>query len=156
MRTLRRRRKETKTDYKARFSLLKSGKPRLVVRKTNRHIMVQIVQSEIAQDRVIAKASSKDLLEKGWPKAREGSLKSLQASYLTGLMLAKKSGGINEAILDIGLQRNISGGRIYAVLKGAIEGGLKIPHSPKSLPTDERLKSNENLFKLLEEIKGKL
>ena len=32
----RRRRIEAKTDYKARFNLLKSEKPRLVVRKTNR------------------------------------------------------------------------------------------------------------------------
>ena len=41
--------------------------------------------------------------------------------------------------LDFGLERNIKGSRIYAVLKGAIDAGLSIPHSPDILPSDERL-----------------
>jgi len=148
MRTIRRRRREAKTDYKARFAMLKSEKPRLVVRKTNRYIVVQIVKSDIAQDKALARASSKDLLQKGWPKEKSGSLKSLQAAYLTGILLAKKS-KVKEAILDAGLNRNISGSRIYAVLKGAIEGGLKIPHKKEALPTEERLNSSEKLKALL-------
>jgi len=90
MKTLRRRRKEAKTDYKARLNLLKSNKPRLVIRKTNRYIIAQIVESNLAQDKVIADFSSQDLLEKGWPKEKAGSLKSLQAAYLTGFGLVKK------------------------------------------------------------------
>jgi large subunit ribosomal protein L18 len=148
MRTIRRRRRETKTDYKARLAMLKSGKPRLVVRKTNKYIIVQIVESNIAQDKVLTNASSKELLQKGWPKEKSGSLKSLQAAYLTGILIAKKSKE-KEAILDVGLNRNIQGSRIYAVLKGAIEGGIIIPHNKDALPTEERLNKNENLKGLL-------
>jgi len=155
--TLKRRRKERKTDYKSRFNLLKSEKPRLVVRITNRYVIVQIVESEIAQDRVIAKATSKDLLLKGWPKEKEGSLKSLPAAYLTGFLLVKNlKVKINEAILDIGLQRNIAGSRIYATLKGAVDAGLKIPHNPKSFPSQERIEKNENLKTIFEKVKGAL
>ena len=88
--TQRRRRKEAKTDYKSRFSLLKSGKPRLVVRKSNRYILVQLVSSDIAQDKIIVRASSKELLSLGWPKEKHGSLKTLLAAYLTGYLLARK------------------------------------------------------------------
>jgi len=154
MKTLRRRRKEAKTDYKARFNLLKSGKPRLVVRKTNRYILAQIVETEIAQDKVLVKVSSKDLLEKGWPKEKFGSLKSLQAAYLTGFLLGKKAKQ-KELILDIGLNRNVRGSRIFAVLKGAIDAGIKIHHDSSVLPTEERLKANEKLKDLLK-IKEKL
>ncbi|MFH1425772.1 MAG: 50S ribosomal protein L18 [archaeon] len=152
--TQKRRRRQAKTDYKARLALLKSEKPRVVVRKTNRYILAQIVESKLAQDKVITRVSSKDLLQKGWPKEKKGSLKNLQAAYLTGFLLAKKT-KIKEAILDTGLQRNISGSRIYAFLKGAVEAGLKIPHSKESLPTDERLNKNEKLKDLLS-IKEKL
>jgi len=43
MKLPRRRRIASKTDYKARLSLLKSEKPRLVVRKTNRYIIAPII-----------------------------------------------------------------------------------------------------------------
>lgn len=154
MKTPRRRRREAKTDYKSRFNMLKSEKPRLVIRKTNYYIIAQIVESEMAQDKTTTRASSKELLQKGWPKEKRGSLKSLQAAYLTGYLLAKKSQA-KEVILDIGLQRNVSGSRVYATLKGAIEGGLKIQHSSKILPTESRLKDNEKLKDLLK-IKDKL
>ena len=154
--TQRRRRREAKTDYNARFGLLKSEKPRLVIRKTNRYILAQIIESNIAQDKVIVRAHSKELLEKGWPKERSGSLKSLVAAYLTGKLLAKKlNGKIKEVILDIGMNRNVGGSRIYALTKGALDGGLKIPHKSESLPSEERLKSNEktrDLIKLKEKI----
>lgn len=154
MKVLRRRRKEAKTDYKLRLNLLKSEKPRLVVRKTNRYILAQVVETEIAQDKVITKASSKDLLEKGWPKDKAGSLKSLQAAYLTGFLLGKKAKQ-KELILDVGLNRTIKGSRIFAVLKGAVDAGMKIPHNAKALPTEKRLQENEKLKDLLK-IKEKL
>ena len=155
--TQRRRRKEAKTDYKARFNLLKSEKPRLVIRKTNRYILVQLVQSDIAQDKVIMKANSKELMEKGWPKEKEGSLKSLTAAYLTGFLIAKKAEGkIKEAIMDMGLYRNVKGSRIYAALKGAIDGGLSIPHKEGNLPKDDAFSRNEKTKDLLNKIKEKL
>ena len=60
MRTIRRRRNQAKTDYKARLAFLKSEKPRLVVRKSNKYILAQIVSSDIAQDKVLLTISSKD------------------------------------------------------------------------------------------------
>ncbi|KAK8807312.1 hypothetical protein WA158_004071 [Blastocystis sp. Blastoise] len=35
------------------------------------------------------------------------------------------------AVLDIGLKRTTTGAKIFAVLKGAVDGGLDIPHSEK-------------------------
>ncbi|MBS3077459.1 50S ribosomal protein L18 [Candidatus Pacearchaeota archaeon] len=155
--TLRRRRRERKTDYKARFSLLKSEKPRLVVRKTNRYILVQIIDSDIAQDKVIAETSSKNLLSKGWPKEKQGSLKSLPAAYLTGFLLVKSlKTKIGEVILDIGLQRNVHGSRLYAVLKGAVDAGLKVSHNPEALPDIKMITRNEKLKSTFEKVKGAL
>ena len=86
-----RRRREGKTNYRKRLSLLKSESPRLVVRKTNKYIILQIVESEKAQDKVIFTVSTKELLKHGWPEEKKGSLKSLGAAYLAGLLIGKKS-----------------------------------------------------------------
>ena len=147
--TQKRRRKEAKTDYQARLEMLKSDKPRLIVRKSNRYILTQIVVSENAQDKIIARATSKELLDKGWPKEKSGSLKSLIAAYLTGYLIAKKLKNVKEAILDAGLNRNIHGSRIYAVVAGAIDAGLHVPHDKSALPTSERMNSNKNTRNLL-------
>jgi len=152
--TIRRRRKSAKTDYKARLALLKSEKPRLVIRKTNRYIIAQLVESEIAQDKTIVKATSKELLVKGWPKEKQGSLKSIPAAYLTGYLLVKKlKKQPKEVILDIGMHRNVHGARIFAALKGSVDAGLNIPHNPESFPPEEKLKSDKIS---VEEIKNKL
>lgn len=39
-----------------------------------------------------------------------------------------------KVFLDVGLQRTTSGSRVFAAMKGASDGGLYIPHSPKRLP----------------------
>jgi len=151
--TIRRRRIEGKTDYKARLSLISSGKTRLVIRKTNRYIIAQLVQSDIAQDKVLVGVSSKDLLEKGWSKDLQGSLKGLPAAYLTGLLLGKNAKGkVKEAILDMGMYRNVKRSRIYAALKGAIDSGLKVSCSETILPSMEDLKRNEKTAKLFDKL----
>lgn len=154
-RTIRRRRREGKTDYKARFGMLKSGLPRIVVRKSNKYLIVQLVESNIAQDRIVVNVSSKDLLSYGWPAEAKGSLKSLGAGYLTGLLFAKKT-KVKKAILDIGLNRNIAKNRIYAVLKGIVDGGIEIPHNEKSLPSNEMIKTNEKTSKFIDKVKGEV
>lgn len=53
-----RRRHEGKTDYYQRMSLLASGTPRMVVRKTNRQIIVQLVVPGDEGDRTLVAASS--------------------------------------------------------------------------------------------------
>ena len=152
--TIRRRRHEGKTDYLARTEILKSGEARVIVRKSNRYMHLALVSSFEAQDKVICIADSKDLLAQGWTAKNAGSLKGLAASYLTGRMLAKRAikHGINKAILDIGIQRNVAGGRLYAVLKGLIDGGMKVPHSVEVLPTPERLKHNSNTRSYIEKM----
>ena len=155
-RTIRRRRKEGKTDYKARYSLLKSKRPRAIVRKTNRYIIGQIIESEVAQDKIIIGAHSKELLNKGWPDKLQGSLKSLAACYLTGYLLGKKSKDIKEAIIDFGLQRNIKKSRLFAFIKGLIDAGVKVPHKPASLPTEEDLEKNEKTRSLISKVKEEI
>lgn len=153
MKTIRRRNREGKTDYKARLSLLKSKKPRLVVRKTNHYIIAQIIETNIAQDKVIAGITSSVLLKKGWPQDKIGSLKSISAAYLTGFLLGKTAKDkTKEAILDLGLHRNIHKSRIYAVLKGVLDSGLSIPHNPEALPSEENLKKASLIDKIKEKI----
>ena len=43
-------------------------------------------------------------------------------------------------MLDIGLHTPAKGSRVFAVLRGAVEAGLKVPHSPEILPDDSRIK----------------
>jgi large subunit ribosomal protein L18 len=151
-----RRRREGKTDYARRLELLKSGKPRLVVRKTNRYIIAQIVTSKEAQDRVVVGLTSKKLRELDWPY----SLKSIPASYLTGLLLGKmaREKGIEEAILDIGLQRITKGNRVFAAMLGASKF-LNIKHSPEILPAEERILGkhiNPEIANKVKEIEAKI
>src|SRR6266516_1018279 len=61
-----RRRREGKTDYKLRRALVKSGKPRAVVRLTNKYVTVQITDATITGDIVRASASSRELPKLGW------------------------------------------------------------------------------------------
>ncbi len=150
-RTIRRRRREAKTDYKARLGALKSGKIRFVIRRTNRYILGQAIESNMAQDKVLSGVTSKDLLDYGWPENLKGSLKSIVASYLSGVLLAKKS-KINEGILDIGLQRKVVKSKIFAFLKGLVDAGVKIPHDAKSLPDKALLERNEKTAKLINQV----
>jgi len=155
MKTLKRRKLEGRTDYKARLNLLKSEIPRLVVRKSNRFITAQIVSSETAQDKVLFGANSKMLISKGWPKELEGSLKNRAAAYLTGLMLGKiAKGKVDEVIPDFGMNRNVHKSRIYAVLKGVIDAGMKVRASEEVLPSIEELKSLEKTKGIFDKVKG--
>ncbi|MEK6914148.1 MAG: 50S ribosomal protein L18 [Nanoarchaeota archaeon] len=152
-----RRRRENKTNYLKRLILLKSDTPRLIVRKTNRYIILQIVESDKAQDKVIVSVNTKELLKYGWPKENVGSLKSLSAAYLAGILIAKKSVNkkIKECILDSGLIPSTKGSRIYACVKGAIDGGLKIPHDKNILPTNDMINKYSFLDKIKKNIEDK-
>jgi large subunit ribosomal protein L18 len=154
-RTIRRRRHEGKTDYKARFYLLKSGKARVVFRKTNRFLQAQIVTSDIAQDKVVVTVSTKDLLQYGWPTKLAGSLKSLPAAYLMGCLLVKKT-KIKSGVLDIGLISHVPKSRIYAFVKGMKDSGFDMPVNDDVLPTDEMMNNKEETAKLIKQLKEKL
>jgi large subunit ribosomal protein L18 len=156
------RKRQGKTDYKARMIMLKSGKLRVVIRKTNRYLDVQLIKSEEAKDKIIVSTSSKELMKKGWPKNEEGSLKSIPAGYLTGYLAGKKiieKENKKPVILDIGLGRNTKGSRVYSVLNGLVDAGVNIPHDKKVFPSKEKIEG-ENVKKglkdLIKKIKGEI
>ncbi len=140
-----RRRRENRTDYKKRMNLLKSDSPRIVFRKTNRYIIAQYVASEEAQDRIEYGITSKSLLEYGWPKELEGSLKSLPASYLTGFLFGKKmlkklNTKNQNPVVDIGLARKIHKSRFFAFLKGLKDAGINIKCEEGFFPEEGKIK----------------
>ena len=137
MRIKYRRDREGKTDYPRRLTLLKSGKPRLTVRRTLNNTIVSIIGFDADGDTVVTSMHSATLRSKGW-KHGTGNI---PAAYLTGYFAAKaaQEKGVSEAILDIGRTAPIKGGRVFAALKGALDAGLLVPHGADSLPSDERL-----------------
>ena len=158
LRTIKRRRRENRTDYKARKLMLVSGIPRIVVRRTNKYFVLQAVESSEAQDKVLATITSKDLLKNGWDANAGGSLKSIPAGYLTGILMAKKLGK-GKYIIDLGMARTFAGSRVFAVVKGLIDGGLDISADKKVFPSEERLNGEhlkDNVKAMVAKVKGGL
>lgn len=133
-----RRKREGRTNYKKRLKLLLSNLPRLVIRKANKNISVQIVEYANQGDRVVLSAHSGELEKFGWA-LNKGNLPS---AYLTGLLAGQKAmeKNIKKAVLDIGLGSSTKGNRIYAALKGVVDSGIEVPHDAGVLPSDERIK----------------
>lgn len=144
-----RRRREGKTDYRTRKAMVLSGKPRLIARPTLKNVAAQIVVAKPMGDEVLVSAHSRELENYGW-KAPKGNL---PAAYLTGLLcgLKAKAKGIKEAILDIGLNSPTKGARVFAVLKGALNAGLSIPHSEEKLPDSKRVEG-EHIAKYAKQV----
>ena len=152
-----RRRREGRTDYRTRSKLLRSGKPRIVVRKTLRQTIVQFVRAEAAGDQVLASAQSLELKDRGWA-AGTGNL---PAAYLTGYLAGKRAAakGVTDGILDLGTQRPSKGGRLYAALQGLLDSGVSVPHSPEVLPSKDRIRGahiGEGLATQFDAVKTKL
>lgn len=158
-----RRRRDGKTDYRARKRLIaqdknkyNSPKFRFVVRFTNKFVTCQIIRAEIIGDKVISSASSAELPRYGL----KVGLKNYAAAYCTGLLCARRTlqkmgldetyEGVDEvdgemfiaepvdgenrpftANLDVGIKSTTTGARVFAALKGAVDGGLNVPHSEK-------------------------
>eukprot|EP00997_Jenningsia_sp_PLL12_P005346 NODE_2118_length_983_cov_64.528908_g1734_i0.p1 GENE.NODE_2118_length_983_cov_64.528908_g1734_i0~~NODE_2118_length_983_cov_64.528908_g1734_i0.p1 ORF type:complete len:319 (+),score=3.71 NODE_2118_length_983_cov_64.528908_g1734_i0:44-958(+) len=158
-----RRRREGKTDYRARRKLVtqdktkfNSPKYRFVVRFTNKDIIVQIVSSKIAGDVVHCVAYAHELPKFGIKLG----LTNYSAAYAVGLLCARrwlkeigldsKYEGVKsvdgnffvskskkgdrrpfKCYLDVGLARTTTGSKIFAAMKGAVDGGLLIPHGKK-------------------------
>jgi len=158
------RRRECKTDYKARHRLIiqdknkyKTPKYRFVVRKSHRDIICQIFSSDLTHDVCLASAYSHELPRYGIKLG----LTNYAAAYATGLLMARRVNakfGLDyegcveidgedynvesspegkapfKALLDVGLQRTTTGARIFGALKGACDGGLNIPHGSRRFP----------------------
>jgi len=133
-----RRRREGKTDYKARKALIISGRPRLVTRVSINNVIAQVIVAKPKGDEVLVSAHSRELGKFGW-KAPRGNL---PAAYLTGYLcgLKAKAAGVQEAIFDIGLYAPTKGARIFAVLKGVLDAKVTVPHSEDKLPDEKRLR----------------
>jgi len=162
-----RRRYQGKTDYKQRRNMVKqaknkynSPKYRLIVRFTNRRVIVQIAYATIIGDRTVCQALSTELPKYGI----SCGLTNYAAAYATGLLcgrrLLKKYGmdeefkGVEEhngeeyhiedehegdrrpfkVLLDVGLMRTSVGARCFGAMKGAADAGLHVPHTAKRFP----------------------
>merc|ERR1711972_587143 len=150
-----RRRREGKTDFKARRKMVRQDKNKF----NNQRVICQVAYATIRGDIVVASATSSDLDKFGIPVGH----KNYAAAYCTGMLVARrtlKKFGLDEtfkgkeeidgeeyhvedeendtrpfkAILDVGLKTTIVGGRMWGALKGAVDGGLHVPHSTKNFP----------------------
>jgi len=134
-------------------------KYRLIVRLSNRDITAQVAYSRIEGDKIVCAAYSHELPKYG---VKVG-LTNYAAAYATGLLLARRllqkfgldklypgndncngdeynvegvenGPGAFRCYLDVGLSRTTTGARIFGAMKGAVDGGLNIPHSTKRFP----------------------
>jgi len=134
-------------------------KYRMIVRSSNTDICCQIAYARLEGDIIISAAYSHELPRYG---VKVG-LTNYAAAYCTGLLLARRTlqkfkldsvyeGNTNvdgsmfyvedqdggpgafRACLDVGLARTSTGAKVFAALKGAVDGGMDIPHSEKRFP----------------------
>jgi len=153
-------------------------KHRLCVRLSNKDVTAQIIIAKIQGDVVLAAAYSHELPIHG---AVVG-LTNYAASYATGLLLARrvltklgladKYVGVEEAtgeeyhveakegrrpfkaFMDTGLARTTTGARLFAVLKGVVDGGVDVPHNQKRFPGWNKEKNEMDSELLRERIFG--
>lgn len=126
------------TDYRKRLKLVKSALPRLVIRRTNRYLITQIIKSKLGGDETLITVTSKKLADYGW----RAGFKNTPAAYLTGFLaglLAKKK-GIGKAVVDIGLHRAVKGSKVFAAVKGFIDAGVEVAASEGVFPDEDRIK----------------
>mmetsp|Transcript_29557 Transcript_29557/g.74346 ORF Transcript_29557/g.74346 Transcript_29557/m.74346 type:complete len:258 (-) Transcript_29557:896-1669(-) len=151
-----RRRREGKTDYFARKRLIcqdkrkyNSPKYRIVVRITKKNIICQFAQSLLEGDHILTSGYSNKIGQQleffCGPTAFH--IAYFCGIYLANRILAKKGLKILKnacnsekfsksifAILDIGLTRATTGHRVFAAMKGALDGGITIPFNEKRFP----------------------
>jgi large subunit ribosomal protein L5e len=144
-------------------------KYRLVVRNSNKEVTAQIAYATLSSDKILAAAYSSELPRYGATITKKGGQKNYAAAYATGLLLARRvlskigldksySGVVKadgayyrvkqseeekrspfKVFLDVGLTRTTTGARVFATMKGAVDGGLFIPHKPKRFPGNKAM-----------------
>ncbi|XP_037081648.1 60S ribosomal protein L5-like [Pollicipes pollicipes] len=134
-------------------------KYRLIVRFTNKDIICQIAYARLEGDVIVCAAYSHELPRYG---VKVG-LTNYAAAYCTGLLIARRllkkiqldsvyegnqnvdgsdylvepvedGPGAFRCYLDVGLARTTTGAKVFGAMKGAVDGGLDIPHSNKRFP----------------------
>jgi large subunit ribosomal protein L5e len=155
-------------------------KYRLVVRFTKKDVICQIVHSKIKGDVTMVAAYAHELKEHyGVPVG----LTNYAAAYCTGLLCARRlleKLGLDKAytgvektdgeeyhveegeearpfrcFLDVGIVRTTTGARVFGALKGAVDGGLDIPHSVKRFPGYDAESKSYNAAEHRDRIFGK-
>jgi len=134
-------------------------KYRLIVRLSNKDITCQIAYARIEGDKIVCASYSHELPKYGI----KVGLTNYAAAYCTGLLVARRilhklgldslyagctevtgeeynvepldeGPGAFRCYLDVGLSRTTTGARVFGAMKGAVDGGLNIPHSVKRFP----------------------
>ena len=141
MKVQKQRRRQNRTDYLKRLKLLKSEKPRIVFRKTNRYMIAQYVESHEAQDKIVFGMDSRELLKYGVDK-KVKSLKNITVAYLFGFLFGKtiQKKKLETPIVDFGMIQTLHKTKVYAFLKGLIESGVEINCKEEAFPDEERIK----------------
>jgi len=159
-------------------------KYRMVVRFTNKDIIAQIVHAKMGGDDVIQAAYAHELplfgIKYGLTNyaAAYATGLLLARRTLTKLKIADKFAGVKEAtgevkevktkknpgeddsqfpfkaILDVGLARTTTGSRVFAVMKGAVDGGIAVPHKETRFPGYDKAKEAFNAKVLRDHIFG--
>ena len=144
------RRRNGRTNYRRRRGLLKSGRIRVVIRKSNNNVGIQFVKAFPDGDKTLVATTTRHLEKYGW-KLTGGNL---PAAYLVGFLAGKMAHAkdIKSAILDIGLQISQANSRIYAALKGILATEVDVPHSKEVLP-DEKLVKGEHIESFSKKLK---
>ncbi|KAI7810168.1 ribosomal protein L5 [Triplophysa rosa] len=131
----------------------------MIVRFSNRDIVCQIAYAKIEGDAIVCASYSHELPKYGITVG----LTNYAAAYCTGLLCARRllhkfgldkvyegllevtgeefnvesidgQPGAFTCYLDAGLARTTTGNKVFGALKGAVDGGLSIPHSTKRFP----------------------
>lgn len=132
------RRIRGQTDYAQRLRLLKSNMTRVVIRRSNKNMLVQFVDYADKGDKILTSAKAVDLTKLGFTL----NTGNLPAAYLTGFLAGKRAqkvGFKGECIVDFGLQQSMYGSKLYAAIKGIKDSGVNIKVSDVVFPADERI-----------------
>lgn len=140
-------------------------KYRIVARITGKDVIAQLVLPTLTGDKVIQAAYSHELVEYGIKcgltnySACYATGLLLARRVLNKFNLDKDYAGVSaatgeyyspedepaaetrrpfKAIFDTGLARTTTGARIFGVLKGAVDGGINVPHSETRFPGYDR------------------
>jgi large subunit ribosomal protein L18 len=79
-----RRRREGKTDFRARLALIKSNVPRAAVRRSLKNVQVQFIEFTMEGDKILASSTTAELKKFGWERAAG----NVTGAYLVGYLAA--------------------------------------------------------------------
>ena len=134
-----RRRREGKTNYHRRLKLIISRRKRLVIRCSNKHTTVQVVEALVQGDKILSQSHSSQLEKQFAWVHNTGNMPSAYLSgYLCGLRTKKAK--IQDIILDIGII--VHNERIKAAFRGFLDAGIEIPHDEKWFPKNLEERAN--------------